>query len=70
MNLTSNLASLTVFLVSGLVRMDVAVCMIAGQLIGARSGSRLVIRDGTAIVRPVMLITVILLAAKLIWDQY
>ena len=69
MNLTSNLASLAVFLMAGLVRFDVAAVMIAGQLAGAHLGSHTVIKNGPAIIRPVLFVTVLALAGKLIWDQ-
>ena len=69
MNLTSNLASLAVFLCVGSVRFDLAAVMIAGQLAGAQIGSHMVIRDGAAIIRPVLLVTVLALAGKLLWEQ-
>jgi uncharacterized membrane protein YfcA len=70
MNLTSNLASLAVFLVAGQVRFEIAAVMIAGQLAGAHLGSHTVIRNGPAIIRPVLLVTVLALAGKLIWEQW
>jgi uncharacterized membrane protein YfcA len=70
MNLTSNLASLAVFIAAGSVRFEIAAVMIAGQLIGAHLGSHAVIRNGPAIIRPVLLVTVLALAGKLIWEQW
>lgn len=70
MNLTSNLASLAVFLASGNVRFEVAAAMIAGQFTGAHLGSGMVIRKGAGIVRPVLLVTVLALAGKLLWDEW
>jgi uncharacterized membrane protein YfcA len=70
MNLTSNLASLAVFAAGGFVRPDVAAVMIAGQLAGAHIGSHSVIKNGPAIIRPVLLITVLAMAGKLLWDQW
>ena len=69
MNLTSNLASLAVFLAAGSVMFQIAAVMIAGQLAGAHLGSGMVIKNGPAIIRPVLLITVLVLAGKLIWEQ-
>ncbi len=69
MNLTSNLASLAVFIAAGSVHYQIAAVMIAGQLMGAHLGSHAVIRNGPAIIRPVLLITVLALAGKLIRDQ-
>lgn len=70
MNLTSNLASLTIFLLAGQVRFEIAAVMIAGQLAGAHLGSGMVVKNGPAIIRPVLLITVLALAGKLIWDGW
>lgn len=69
MNLTSNLASLTVFAAGGFVRADIAAVMITGQLAGAQLGSRMVVKNGAAIIRPVLLVTVLAIAGKLIHDQ-
>ena len=41
--------------------------MIAGQLIGAKLGSGLVIRRGARLVRPIFLAVVLLLAGRLLW---
>ncbi len=68
-NLASNLASLLVFAVSLRIRFDIAAVMIAGQLIGARLGSGLVIRHGAPLVRVVFLTVVLALVIKLLWDQ-
>lgn len=70
MNLTSNLASLAVFLALAQVSFVVGGTMAVGQLIGAKAGSGLVVKKGAAIVRPVFLAVVSLLAVKLLWDAY
>jgi uncharacterized membrane protein YfcA len=44
--------------------------MIAGQLLGARLGSGLVIRRGAGLIRPVFLTVVFTLAFKLLWDAW
>jgi uncharacterized membrane protein YfcA len=67
MNLASNLGSLAVFLAALQVRFDVGAVMIAGQLIGAKLGSGLVIRRGARLVRPIFLAVVLVLAARLLW---
>ncbi len=68
-NLTSNAASLLVFVVAMRIRYDIAAVMIVGQLIGARLGSGLVIRHGAPFVRVVFLMVVFAMVAKLLWDQ-
>ncbi|MEI6604515.1 MAG: TSUP family transporter [Verrucomicrobiota bacterium] len=69
-NLTSNLASLVVFLWAGSVVFNIALAMIAGQLIGARLGSGLVLKHGAPLVRVVFLVVVFTLTAKLLWDLW
>lgn len=68
-NLASNLASLLVFILAARVRYDVGAVMIAGQLVGARLGSGLVIRHGAPFIRIVFLVVVFALVVKLLWDQ-
>lgn len=68
-NLASNVASLLVFAVAGSIRYDVALAMIAGQLVGAHLGSGLAIKHGTAFIRIVFISVVLCLTLKLLWDQ-
>jgi uncharacterized membrane protein YfcA len=42
----------------------------AGQFIGARIGSRLVIHRGTRFIRPLFITMVLLITARLIWQNY
>lgn len=70
MNLASNAGSLVVFLACGQVHFQIAAVMIVGQLIGAQLGSGLVIRRGAKLVRPVFLVVVLLLAVRLLWQQW
>ncbi len=69
-NLTSNVASLLVFLAAGRVDFSLALVMIGGQLIGARLGSGLVLKHGAPFVRVVFLAVVFTLTAKLLWDRW
>ncbi len=69
-NLASNLGSLGVFLALGSVHFPVAAVMIAGQIIGARLGSGLVIRKGASFIRPVFLCVVAAMTLKLMWDAW
>jgi uncharacterized protein len=70
LNLTSNVASLCAFGYSGLLRWDAGLAMIAGQLIGARIGSGLVIRDGAKIIRPIFIATALALSLRLAWQAF
>ena len=69
MNLASNLGALAIFLAVGKVRYDIAAVMIAGQIIGARLGSGMVIARGTRFIRPIFLTVVLALAARLLWQN-
>lgn len=68
MNLTSNLASLAVFIWLGNVNFSIGCVMAAGQVLGARAGSGMVLRRGRNIIRPMLLIVVLCLATKLAYD--
>ncbi len=68
-NLSSNLASLLIFIFASKVRYDMAAVMIAGQIAGARMGSSLVIRHGAPLVRVVFLIVIFVMIIKLLSDQ-
>jgi uncharacterized membrane protein YfcA len=69
MNFTSNVISLLLFMAGGYVLWREGLVMGAGQFIGARIGSRMVIRRGTRFIRPVFITMVVLITAKLIWQN-
>ncbi|MEY4485405.1 MAG: hypothetical protein RL693_2857 [Verrucomicrobiota bacterium] len=69
-NLTSNLASLLVFILTARVNYEVAAAMIAGQLIGARMGAGMAIKHGAPFIRIIFLTVVFALVSKLLWDQF
>ncbi|NCA71002.1 MAG: hypothetical protein EOM91_13020 [Sphingobacteriia bacterium] len=69
LNFTSNLAALILFAHAGQVVWMLAAVMAAGQLIGAWLGSHLVLKHGAALVRPILVVSSILISAKLLWDQ-
>ena len=70
LNLTSNVASLIAFALGGFLRWDVGLAMIAGQLVGARLGSGLVLARGAKIIRPIFIATALALAARLAWQAF
>ena len=70
MNFASNIVSLVVFIAGGHVNYAAGFTMGAGQAIGARFGSRLVIRRGTGFIRPVFITMVLAMTAKLLYDNY
>lgn len=69
LNFASNIASLTFFVLAGKVLWVPGLTMAAGQFLGAQIGARLVIRGGAGLVRVVLVVMSILLAAKLIHDD-
>lgn len=69
LNVTSNLAALLFFLPGGHIDWTIATVMATGQAGGAWLGSHLVLRHGTALVRPVLVLSSILISAKLLLDQ-
>jgi uncharacterized membrane protein YfcA len=69
-NLTSNFASLLVFMLALRVRYDIALVMMAGQLVGGRLGAGLVVRHGAPLIRMVFISVVLAMVIKLLWDQF
>jgi uncharacterized membrane protein YfcA len=70
MNFASNLSSLALFLLGGNVYLAAGLSMGAGQLLGARIGSRMVISKGTKFIRPVFIAVVLAMTAKLLYENY
>src|SRR5712691_8544655 len=68
MNLASNLSSLCFFLRAGSVNFVPGLAMGVGQLVGAKIGSSMVIKQGTRFIRPVFISVVLALTLKLIYD--
>ncbi|HEU5078683.1 MAG TPA: TSUP family transporter [Opitutaceae bacterium] len=69
MNATSNVTSLALFLANGSVNFGAGFVMGAGQLIGARLGSRLAVTRGARFVRPIFLLMAIAVSARLLYVQ-
>jgi uncharacterized membrane protein YfcA len=70
MNATSNVAALAFFVGAGQVNYAAGLTMGAGQIVGARIGSALVVRRGAHFVRPIFLTMVILVMLRLLWVAY
>jgi uncharacterized membrane protein YfcA len=70
MNLASNVGSLLIFIPTGHVHLQIALVMIAGQLVGARLGAGMVITRGSTWIRPIFLTVVILLAIRLLTQEW
>lgn len=70
MNFSSNLSSLLFFLLGGNVLFAAGLTMGLGQLLGARLGSRMVVAKGAGFIRPIFILMVLALTAKLLYDIY
>jgi uncharacterized membrane protein YfcA len=70
MNFTSNIVALGIFLTAGQVQMLAGLLMGVAQFIGARIGAKLVIKKGAKFIRPVFIIIVLAITAKLIYQNY
>jgi uncharacterized membrane protein YfcA len=68
-NFASNLAAVALFATRGVVVWRVALPMAAAQLAGGWLGAHLAVRRGDALVRRVVVLVSIALAAKLAWDM-
>jgi len=67
LNLTSNLAALTIFIPSGDVVWPAVMCMAVGQIIGGYVGAHAGIRFGAKLIRPLVVVISIAMAIKLIF---
>ena len=67
-NLTSNLTSLAVFLLNGQVLIPLGIAAAVCNMAGNWVGSTLAVTKGTKIVRPVILLVLVLLLAKIIFN--
>lgn len=70
LNFTSNFASLLFFILGGQVVWVVGLAMAGGQFLGARLGSRVVVNQGTRIIKPMLVTVSLLMSARLLWQQY
>jgi len=70
LNFTSNFVALGFFLAVGQVRFVEGLVMGGGQFLGARVGSKLVIKRGTAFIRPVFIAVVLALVGRLIYMNF
>lgn len=67
LNFTSNIASLGWFVLGGYVAWKTGLVMALGQLIGAWTGSHLVLRHGGRVVRPLLVVISLAIAVKLLF---
>ena len=67
-NAASNVGSLSLFILKGAVVWPVGLVMAAGAFIGAQIGSRLAMRFGAKLIRPLLVVMSCAMAVKLLAD--
>ncbi len=70
LNATSNVGGLLLFIIGGKVIWGTGFVMLAGQFLGARLGSRLVLSKGQRLIRPMIVIVSAVMSAKLLYDSH
>jgi uncharacterized membrane protein YfcA len=70
LNFATNVAALLVFLIFGKIWFVGGLVMGAGQWLGARAGSKMVMRHGTKFIRPIFLSVVILITLRMIYTTW
>lgn len=70
MNFASNLGALGLFAVSGQIDWGAGLVMGVGQLLGAQLGARMVIQRGFRFIRPIFLVVVFAITARLIYQHW
>lgn len=68
LNFASNIGSVVAFALVGAVVWKIGLLMGVAQMIGARLGAGLAIRNGAKIIKPLLVVTCLALAAKLLSD--
>lgn len=68
-NLASNLAAFSLFALRGAILWQISLPMAAANIVGARLGARLALRQGDGFVRVVVAVVVLAVVAKLIFDM-
>ena len=69
LNFASNIGGLTVFALTGHPLWIVGLAMGAGQVLGAALGSRLAMRVGARVIKPLLVVTSTALALRLLWQM-
>ncbi|KAB2862015.1 MAG: TSUP family transporter [Bauldia sp.] len=68
LNFSSNLGSLIFFSAVGVVSWKVGLVMGAAQFLGARFGARLAMKNGARLIKPLLVVTCVVLAIRLLID--
>lgn len=68
LNFASNIGAFAVFAISGVIHWQAGLVMGVGQFLGAQAGSRLAMRSGARVIRPLLVVACIALAIRLLAD--
>ncbi|MDB5525408.1 MAG: sulfite exporter TauE/SafE family protein [Rhizobium sp.] len=68
LNFASNIGAFCIFAFSGVILWKTGLVMGVGQFLGAQAGSRFAMRNGAKIIRPLLVVTCIALAIRLLAD--
>jgi hypothetical protein len=68
LNFGSNLGGLIVFATHGVTLWKIGLLMGVGQFLGAQAGSRLAMRNGAKIIKPLLVVVCLTFAVKLLAD--
>ena len=69
-NTATNLGALTVFIAGGYVQWKLALALAVANVVGAQLGARTVLRGGSTLVRWALLTLVVVLCARLGWQEW
>lgn len=70
LNFASNIGSFAVFALSGHVMWKVGLGMALAQMVGATLGSRLAVRVGARLIKPLLVVTSTGMAIRLVWQVW
>ena len=70
MNFVSNACALSIFIISGQVAWLLGICMGLALMVGAFLGARTAIKGGSKFIRPVFILMVLALTARLAWQHW
>jgi uncharacterized membrane protein YfcA len=68
LNFASNIGAFAVFAFSGVIHWQAGLVMGVGQFLGAQAGSRLAMRSGARLIRPLLVVACVALAIRLLAD--
>lgn len=68
-NLMSNAGALAFFLVKGHIVWSYGIVMACGMVAGGSLGARLVIKHGTGLIRPLLIVTSLAMSLRLLWQN-